>query len=123
MNTTKGCRLQTKVKGGNAEFCVPMDIFSALISSIFSAKGDHFRMNKDPHQSSGAGAWTRTSRIFRALPEELYEAFTDPVALVACSPQQTWLASFTSLTRVSVEDIECRCSTRRTSAFSVVNVR
>lgn len=33
-----------------------------------------------------AGAWTRTSRIIRALPEELYEAFIDPAALVAWLP-------------------------------------
>lgn len=33
-----------------------------------------------------AGAWTRTSRIIRARPEELYEAFTDPAALVAWLP-------------------------------------
>jgi len=33
-----------------------------------------------------AGAWTHTSRIIRALPEELYEAFIDPAALVAWLP-------------------------------------
>ena len=33
-----------------------------------------------------AGARTRTSRIIRARPEELYEAFTDPTALVAWLP-------------------------------------
>ena len=33
-----------------------------------------------------AGAWTRTSRIIRARPEKLYEAFIDPVALVAWLP-------------------------------------
>jgi len=32
------------------------------------------------------GAWTRTSRIIQARPEKLYEAFTDPVALVAWLP-------------------------------------
>jgi uncharacterized protein YndB with AHSA1/START domain len=31
------------------------------------------------------GAWTRTSRIIKARPEQLYEAFTNPAALV------TWL--------------------------------
>jgi hypothetical protein len=29
-----------------------------------------------------AGAWTRTSRIIRAGPQELYDAFMDPAALV-----------------------------------------
>ena len=33
-----------------------------------------------------AGAWTRTSRIIKARPEELYEAFTDPDALVDWLP-------------------------------------
>src|SRR4051812_49356727 len=33
-----------------------------------------------------AGAWTRTSRVIRARPEELYEAFIDPAALVAWLP-------------------------------------
>jgi uncharacterized protein YndB with AHSA1/START domain len=33
-----------------------------------------------------AGAWTRTSRVIRARPEELYEAFMDPAALVAWLP-------------------------------------
>lgn len=33
-----------------------------------------------------AGAWTHTSRIIGALPEELYEAFIDPAALVAWLP-------------------------------------
>ncbi len=33
-----------------------------------------------------AGASTRTSRIIRARPEELYEAFTDPAALIAWLP-------------------------------------
>jgi uncharacterized protein YndB with AHSA1/START domain len=33
-----------------------------------------------------AGAWTRTSRIIKARPEALYEAFMDPAALVAWLP-------------------------------------
>ena len=33
-----------------------------------------------------AGAWTRTSRVIRTRPEELYEAFVDPAALVAWLP-------------------------------------
>src|SRR3982074_2043761 len=33
-----------------------------------------------------AGAWTRTSRIIRARPEQLYQAFIDPAALVAWLP-------------------------------------
>jgi uncharacterized protein YndB with AHSA1/START domain len=33
-----------------------------------------------------AGAGTRTSRVIRARPEELYEAFMDPSALVAWLP-------------------------------------
>lgn len=33
-----------------------------------------------------AGAWTRTSRVIRARPEELYETFIDPAALVAWLP-------------------------------------
>jgi uncharacterized protein YndB with AHSA1/START domain len=33
-----------------------------------------------------AGAWTRTSLIIRARPDELYEAFMDPAALVAWLP-------------------------------------
>jgi uncharacterized protein YndB with AHSA1/START domain len=33
-----------------------------------------------------AGAWTRTSRIIKARPEELYGAFMDPAALVAWLP-------------------------------------
>jgi uncharacterized protein YndB with AHSA1/START domain len=33
-----------------------------------------------------AGAWTRTSRIIRAGPQELYDAFIDPAALVAWLP-------------------------------------
>ncbi|MGZ5881843.1 MAG: SRPBCC domain-containing protein [Xanthobacteraceae bacterium] len=32
------------------------------------------------------GAWTRTSRIIKARPEELYVAFMDPAALVAWLP-------------------------------------
>ncbi len=32
------------------------------------------------------GAWTRTSRVIRAQPEQLYEAFMDPAALVAWLP-------------------------------------
>jgi hypothetical protein len=35
-----------------------------------------------------AGAWTRTSRIINARPEELYAAFVDPAALVACFLRQ-----------------------------------
>jgi uncharacterized protein YndB with AHSA1/START domain len=33
-----------------------------------------------------ASAWSRTSRIIRARPEELYGAFVDPAALVAWLP-------------------------------------
>ena len=33
-----------------------------------------------------AGAWTRTSRIIRARPDQLYDAFMDPAALVAWLP-------------------------------------
>jgi len=33
-----------------------------------------------------AGTWTRTSRIIRAQPEELYAAFLDPAALVDWLP-------------------------------------
>jgi uncharacterized protein YndB with AHSA1/START domain len=33
-----------------------------------------------------AGAWTRTSRVIRARPEELYAAFLDPAALVDWLP-------------------------------------
>jgi uncharacterized protein YndB with AHSA1/START domain len=33
-----------------------------------------------------AGAWTRTSRIIKARPEQLYEAFMDPAALIAWLP-------------------------------------
>jgi uncharacterized protein YndB with AHSA1/START domain len=33
-----------------------------------------------------AGAWTRTSRIIRARPEQLYQAFIDPAAMVAWLP-------------------------------------
>jgi hypothetical protein len=29
-----------------------------------------------------AGAWTRTSRVIRARPEDFYEAFLDPAALI-----------------------------------------
>ena len=36
----------------------------------------------EPH----AGAWTRTSRVIRARPEEVYEAFMDPAALIAWLP-------------------------------------
>ena len=34
----------------------------------------------------GAGTWTRTSRVIRARPEELYAAFLDPAALVDWLP-------------------------------------
>jgi uncharacterized protein YndB with AHSA1/START domain len=33
-----------------------------------------------------AGTWTRASRIIKARPQELYEAFVDPAALVAWLP-------------------------------------
>ena len=33
-----------------------------------------------------AGAWTRTSAIVKARPEEVYEAFMDPDALIAWLP-------------------------------------
>ena len=33
-----------------------------------------------------ADAWTRTSRVIRARPEELYAAFLDPTALVDWLP-------------------------------------
>jgi uncharacterized protein YndB with AHSA1/START domain len=33
-----------------------------------------------------AVTWTRTSRVIRARPEELYQAFVDPAALVAWLP-------------------------------------
>ncbi len=33
-----------------------------------------------------AGAWTRTSRIIKARPQALYEAFMDPDALIAWLP-------------------------------------
>jgi uncharacterized protein YndB with AHSA1/START domain len=33
-----------------------------------------------------AGVWTRTSRVIKARPEDLYAAFTDPAALVAWLP-------------------------------------
>lgn len=33
-----------------------------------------------------AGVWTRTSRLIKARPEELYAAFTDPDALAAWLP-------------------------------------
>lgn len=32
------------------------------------------------------GPWTRTSRVIRARPEELYQAFVDPAALLAWLP-------------------------------------
>ena len=62
-----------------------------------------------------AGAWTRTSRIIGARPEELYEAFVDPAALVAWLPPARDDGRLGS-TRGSGADIGCRCSTRRTSA-------
>lgn len=34
------------------------------------------------------GAWTRTSRIIKARPEEIYEAFMDPAALVTWLPPE-----------------------------------
>ena len=37
-------------------------------------------------EEHAGGAWTRTSRVIRARPEELYEAFIDPAALVAWLP-------------------------------------
>src|SRR6476469_10202472 len=33
-----------------------------------------------------AGAWTRTSRVIRAQPEKLYDAFIDPAALLGWLP-------------------------------------
>ncbi len=33
-----------------------------------------------------AGAWARTSRIIKAPPEKLYEAFMDPAVLIAWLP-------------------------------------
>ena len=33
-----------------------------------------------------SGAWSRTSRVVRARPEDLYQAFMDPAALVAWLP-------------------------------------
>jgi uncharacterized protein YndB with AHSA1/START domain len=33
-----------------------------------------------------AGAWTHTSRVVRARPEELYAAFLDPTALIDWLP-------------------------------------
>ena len=33
-----------------------------------------------------AGAWTRTSRVIKARPAELYAAFLDPAALIAWLP-------------------------------------
>jgi uncharacterized protein YndB with AHSA1/START domain len=33
-----------------------------------------------------AGAWTRTSRVIKARPEELYAAFLDPAALIDWLP-------------------------------------
>jgi len=33
-----------------------------------------------------AGAWTRTSRVIQARPQDLYEAFMDPAALIAWLP-------------------------------------
>jgi uncharacterized protein YndB with AHSA1/START domain len=33
-----------------------------------------------------AGAWTRTSRVISARPEELYAAFLDPTALIDWLP-------------------------------------
>jgi uncharacterized protein YndB with AHSA1/START domain len=33
-----------------------------------------------------ASTWTRTSRVIRARPEELYEAFLDPAALIDWLP-------------------------------------
>jgi hypothetical protein len=35
-----------------------------------------------------ASAWTRTSRVIRARPEELYAAFLDPPALVDWLPPE-----------------------------------
>jgi len=35
---------------------------------------------------TGEGAWTRASRIIKARPEEIYEAFMDPAVLVAWLP-------------------------------------
>jgi hypothetical protein len=35
-----------------------------------------------------AGAWTRTSRVIRARPEELYAAFLDPTALIDWLPPE-----------------------------------
>jgi uncharacterized protein YndB with AHSA1/START domain len=35
-----------------------------------------------------AGARTRTSRVIRAWPEELYAAFLDPTALIDWLPRQ-----------------------------------
>jgi uncharacterized protein YndB with AHSA1/START domain len=33
-----------------------------------------------------AGTWSRTSRVIRAQPEELYQAFLEPAALIAWLP-------------------------------------
>jgi uncharacterized protein YndB with AHSA1/START domain len=43
-------------------------------------------MEKRNMTEDRAGAWTRTSRVIRARPEEVYEAFMDPAALVAWLP-------------------------------------
>jgi uncharacterized protein YndB with AHSA1/START domain len=45
------------------------------------------RIKKRCHMTEEhAGAWTRTSRVVRARPEELYAAFLDPTALVDWLP-------------------------------------
>jgi uncharacterized protein YndB with AHSA1/START domain len=49
--------------------------------SICESEKESREMTEQP-----AGAWTRTSRVIKARPEELYAAFLDPAALVDWLP-------------------------------------
>jgi hypothetical protein len=71
-----------------------------------------------------AGAWTRTSRVIKARPEELYAAFLDPTALVDWLPPAEMTGEIHQFdARVELVDIGCRCSTHRMSAPSAARRR
>jgi len=71
-----------------------------------------FGIEGDPAMTKEhAGAWTCTSRVIRARPEELYAAFLDPAALVDWLPPARMTGEIHEFDARVGDDIGCRWST------------
>ena len=73
---------------------------------------------------AAAGASTRTTRVIRARPEALYDAFVDPAALVEWLPPDGMdlQAHLDAIERKLLEEALARCGGVKTEAARVLRL-